>query len=769
MRGKSPRISTPSASFSEEFGNALEYGWGPILVSLLFSVALAVPDPSHEALMSLAENAIRSLQGAVAGAVTLLAFFFLPPTLHLFTRYALKTPRYYGDHREQVEAVILTWVGRLPLIAVVIAGFRVQFGEDSVSLGARVVLGLFMALCGIFALTGTWVFFAREKRERIKAKCPGLSRLYARIRDLGTDHQAWAALGFGALLLVATVWPKYAVWTGPITVAVVFVMLAAMALALLTRLSSRLCKGQIPLALFVLGLVIAGTGRTGALIFLGLVAVYALAVFWRPGNSSGPEKWTAGAFLAASVALALWGEVRRGDCRALSGCYLVSAETVAPTDTLTGFRAWQQDRPRGAPIRLIAAEGGGIFSAYYTALYLAKRADGEGSGFTGSIFAISGVSGGSVGAAAFWAVVKSGACKDAAPETACHQRLAREILAQDYLSPVLARMFTADLVDRLLPYSSIFPDSRQDRARELELALSRNAEASFAAARASAAPAAPAEAQAVLATPLAASWSPASGMPALFLNGTRVWDGARLVMSPFAALRPLAVENLQKKAAEPCPDPAGRAEPEYLMDGAGLPVTTAAFISARFPLVTAAARLQTRCGVRQVVDGGYFDNSGMETMQDILEVIAQDAQGPVFAQTLTTRGRGALEDSKQDIRGSLGTPVGAFVGAWRSRLSLVWNRMSDRWKAAASDATKGYAASFRVETPVFRLPLRALNYTTTWYLDHTSFCRIEQNLNAEILRQKPPFAAEVLTSPEGCPDLPEALPDAFAKLSLLGR
>lgn len=749
------RDPTGQPSFSEEFGNALEYGWGPILVSLLFSAALALPDPSHEALMSVAENATRSAVGAVAGLCTALAFFFLPPTLYMFTKFALETPRHFGPHNAQVERVLLTWVGRLPLLAVLVAGMQVQFGADTVSLRARLLLGALMLVCGFFALSGIWVFLSSDLRQRLAGRMQAraatreargtqpawpirlLLAFYLWVRDAGTRNQTLAATVCAGLLLVLAVLPQWSVWLGPIAVTIVFVSLAAIALAVLTRLSSRLSYGRVPLILFVLALVMAGTGGPGRIAFLVLALAYGFAVFIRPGQTSRPERVTAGVILALAVGLALWGHLRRDECGALAGCYLVRPMPVDPArpDMAAAYRDWlearRSDSPDG-PVRLIAAEGGGLFSAYYTALYLAKRADTEGPDFARSVFAISGVSGGSVGAATFWAIVRSGVCDEAPPAEACHQKLAREILGQDYLTPVLARMFTTDLADRLLPFSSVRPAARQDRARQLEVALSDRTATAIAAARKTYQGADPGDGPRDLDGSLAAGWSPEAGVPALFLNTTRVWDGGRLMLSPFDRMVP----------DSPAAGPDGR------MAGAGLAVSTAAFMSARFPVVTAAARLQSDGQIRQIVDGGYFDNSGMETVNDILEVVRPSTPDrDIQAISLTTVQRADQEGARDAIRGTLGTPLGAFLGAWRSRLTTVWERMAARWAAPADSSAP------RTYVPVFKLPLNQLNYTVSWYLDRNSFCRIEQNLNARLMRAAGRMDADMLSTPQDCPPL----------------
>jgi predicted acylesterase/phospholipase RssA len=110
---------------------------------------------------------------------------------------------------------------------------------------------------------------------------------------------------------------------------------------------------------------------------------------------------------------------------------------------------------------LVAASGGGIRAAYWTASTLAAM-DGV-PGSSDNLFAISGVSGGSVGAATYAALQRerlvSGQADSVLPR-------ARVVLAEDFLSPVVAGLLFPDLIQRFIP----FPVAWAERQRFLERA-----------------------------------------------------------------------------------------------------------------------------------------------------------------------------------------------------------------------------------------------------------------------------------------------------------
>src|SRR5439155_3206055 len=103
------------------------------------------------------------------------------------------------------------------------------------------------------------------------------------------------------------------------------------------------------------------------------------------------------------------------------------------------------------PLFIVATEGGGIRAAYWTTTVLGTIQDVD-SSFADHVFAISGVSGGSLGAAVFDALVA-----DAVPQGEFAKR-GQGVLGQDFLSPAIAAMFYPDLIQRFLPFRILFLD-----------------------------------------------------------------------------------------------------------------------------------------------------------------------------------------------------------------------------------------------------------------------------------------------------------------------
>jgi len=270
---------------------------------------------------------------------------------------------------------------------------------------------------------------------------------------------------------------------------------------------------------------------------------------------------------------------------------VVPPQDVKRADVLGSFQTWYDlvEKNYGAgtmhPLCIVATEGGGIRAAYWTAIVLGTLQDAN-PNFAPHLFAISGVSGGSLGATVFDALL-------AEPTTASFKfkDKAHKILGQDFLSPALASMLYPDLVQRFIP----FPIPYFDRGRSLEMGWEKAWRDTMDNDR--------------FAGSFVDLWKPGprEWMPALFLNGTSVEKGNRIITSN------LRLTNNFLDADDAAEKLAG----EHL--GATevachIPLSTAAHMSARFTFVSPAGRLPDGS---HIVDGGYFENSAATAAYEI--------------------------------------------------------------------------------------------------------------------------------------------------------
>ena len=104
-------------------------------------------------------------------------------------------------------------------------------------------------------------------------------------------------------------------------------------------------------------------------------------------------------------------------------------------------------------------------------------------------------------------------------------------------------------------------------------------------------------------------------MPVLLLNSTSVQLGRRIVTSPY----PWPLSDVSVEEQDPIDF--------HKLTGRDVSVATAVHNTARFPYISAAGRLRAKNGenLGHLVDGGYFENTGADTLIDLLRYLKQSA------------------------------------------------------------------------------------------------------------------------------------------------
>lgn len=327
---------------------------------------------------------------------------------------------------------------------------------------------------------------------------------------------------------------------------------------------------------------------------------------------------------------------------------LADTPATAPKDLgfKQAFKRWIDSRKdlkryegSSYPIYIAAAQGGGIYAAKHAASFLAELQD-LCPGFGHHLFAISGVSGGSVGASVFaglsrqydWSALnddmKYGCVGDLKAQRSEHFSFATtEMFRQDLWSPLAASLLFPDFMQRFLPV----PLPSWDRGRALEFTLEDSYEQAV---RVTSFPVSDA-AMRPLASSFMEQWNPEKHpfTPALLLNTTEVGTGRRRVAAPFS-FGPTGLKFLPVFST---PDQSGstRVDPPQINP----PLSATAGLSARFPWVTPSAHFYERVrdgeGIVSnkkvsVVDGGYFENSGVVTALDLIKEMVDAAQDGIL-------------------------------------------------------------------------------------------------------------------------------------------
>lgn len=353
----------------------------------------------------------------------------------------------------------------------------------------------------------------------------------------------------------------------------------------------------------------------------------------------------------------------------ISGDHLVaythpSAPGIRLTDDREGvgtrLERWRKANGAAAadPIFVVAISGGGLRASYWAALVLAELDELTCGVFHRRVFAVSGVSGGSLGAAAYvsWLADQEEAadvpakCSDEARngyDPSRYERL-KHFVGADYLSPILAALMFRDVIPIVTPSPALFPSRRGEI---LERTWSEGWHETFGSNH--------------FALPFLSLYTGPSGprLPSLVLNVTSGTTG-----------KPVLISNIRMDV----PNTIDIFRAGYFSEG--LSLAGATHHSARFPLISPTGQLwRSATGddrlskasleiidavghdrtPRRVpvpvailrttlVDGGFYDNSGALPIREIVRQIrSSNKKAPVYALLITNEPQTA--DGDEDV------------------------------------------------------------------------------------------------------------------------
>jgi hypothetical protein len=362
------------------------------------------------------------------------------------------------------------------------------------------------------------------------------------------------------------------------------------------------------------------------------------------------------------------------------------------------------------PVFVVAAQGGGVYAAYHSALSLSRLYDACPE-IVDHMFVLSGVSGGALGSAVFTELVRSvpeqlrtkpGAAAEGCNPRAGAPKLEEKVkafFAADFLSPVVDSALLFDFPSLLVPWLRF----GMDRAYALEYAFEdawhRMAkEKSNTQGKGKTGLPPPAFG---LEANFYGRWTPAGPVPALFLGTTGVNSGVQVLVSQIKWARGQSLRLGDKAIA-----PGGEEELRELLrraraqeEGTGssvfanildfrpdlqVNVSTAVALSARFPYITPPANLKRHARIEppsgfysdvkvlELLDGAYFDNSGGIVAIDLLDRLEQYVQPPAWA-------------LKKKAKAAEYEPFKEFADGVRFHLMRFTDRSAQRKLAASED------------------------------------------------------------------------------------
>ena len=606
--------------------------------------------------------------------------------------------------------------------------------ESNVAPGALRFVSLTLAVLPFFALS--FGLYAASSDQKSLGEIKGLLTRVKEIQltDSGTDPSLAPA--------IASEWADKILSYNNILIGLAgfFALLGLLLVFLLSRLDNSkradavgrvLSNGYAALvaAIIFLGLCALYASQSGAfatrvsavpilLVFaaLSLVVVNYLAV-----QSGGAGRLVVWLLATVAVVFSLFDFTNNHRVRRVP--YVAQTAPTMP-ELSDAFRNWFQARTDQSkfsgryPVYVVAAQGGGIYAAMHAAHFLSYM-QARCPNFAHHLFAISGVSGGSVGAAAFAAVMKDAEQRGAVkiPDAGCADRTgedpgisAVQVLDDDFWSPLQAMWLFPDLLQQFLPVGvEVF-----DRARALEHGLEASWQRSVTQ-NDLYGPRVQSKTANTMAEPFMSLWPQGFGKslytPALVLNTTEVDTGRRRLISPFT------FEGLTDLRFFPVSCTSAGAAHEGKIES--VPLSTAAVLSARFPWVTPTAWFYKKkddetnsindCApaeksVTKVSDGGYFESSGVATALDLVHSLENAARGlDVDIKLIILTSGGFASDTADGLNEAL-DPIRTMLNASEARGYIEVGR-AERADFARTAAQSGAVLKVKLEEYGYPLPL----------------------------------------------------------------
>ena len=423
-------------------------------------------------------------------------------------------------------------------------------------------------------------------------------------------------------------------WTQPIYVIAFIVFFVLLILSRETKdpdkkVWSETILGQL---LFILILVGIFTDfRSISFLVLGLV--FAIILIFNIQNLSYKKK-TSGLFILIILILISMGIRSLGNClnlwQAGNTIHSLNLENGIEYQSVDkNYQDWHSTKRKekaindSSSVYILVTEGGGIRSAIWTTAVFAKL-DSIFPNFLDKTYAISGVSGGSVGSIVY-AAMKYDSLDSL-------QQLTQQVYSQDLLSNTILSTMVG------VPIQTFFPGplKKLDRAYILENDIMQAYDTctTFG----------------TLGKGIVNLYQENDySIPNLFLNTTHVENGKKCIVS-----------NLKMNSKYFPND-----EDLIQIIQKDVPLKTAAVLSARFPIVSSSGKVHTptREAWGNLVDGGFYDNSGLLTAIDIVNMIHQETPDSLnFKPVIIFLQNGNDQNSKKGSKGF--APLSSIMNTW---------------------------------------------------------------------------------------------------------
>ena len=311
------------------------------------------------------------------------------------------------------------------------------------------------------------------------------------------------------------------------------------------------------------------------------------------------------------------------------------------------------------PLIFVLSDGGASRAGYWVASVMAKMNEETGGEFNKHLFCLSGASGGSVGNAAYFNLLRAKQTSD----TIKHDLLCvQQYLKTDFLTFTLARMLGPDVFRHIFPFQFV-DDRGAALARVLEQGPSGNCLLY--------------DSMSTKFSELITQKNQPYALPILCINTTRMQDGLPAVISNIDFSDPRFNQRLDFL--------------DLLDEEKDIKLSTAVVLGASFPYVSPAGRVDSagkEDKANYFVDGAYFDNSGSGVVSEMVNILLRDPLYLAHQQKIriyiihiaNSPNEGVPLEKVNPMINDLAAPVKTLLGAYGTQTIVNDNRLLNLMK-----------------------------------------------------------------------------------------
>lgn len=311
------------------------------------------------------------------------------------------------------------------------------------------------------------------------------------------------------------------------------------------------------------------------------------------------------------------------------------------------------------PLIFVLSDGGASRAGYWVASVMARMNEETNGQFNKHLFCLSGASGGSVGNAAYFNLLRAKLTSDTVRHDVAN---VQQYLKTDFLTFTVARMLGPDVFRHIFPFQFV-DDRGAALARVLEEGPHPNSLLY--------------DSMKTRFSELITQKGQPYPLPILCINTTRMQDGLPAVISNIDFSDPRFNQRLDFL--------------DLLDEKKDIKLSTAVVLGASFPYVSPAGRIDS-AGIKDkanyFVDGAYFDNSGSGAVNEMINILLRDSLYLQYQNKLkiyilhiaNSPIEGVPLEKVNPIINDLAAPVKTLLGAYGTQTLINDNRLMNLMK-----------------------------------------------------------------------------------------